>query len=503
MRGCALSVIALSCLIVSARADDMKAAVSAGVLTIKDSPSDDTLKIDQVGLLDPTAFRLTPSAGTTVNGSASAQILAGVTKDVRLMHAGGVDEILIDHATMPRDLLAKVANQSTFELICEGAIIGRDVKVDCKADLFAFNAANNDGAVVKRDVKISAPLTTASFGFLGQLRVLRNLSWKGSPGDDGIGIADIALIGGAVQLDLGGGNDTVGTTVNTHCGKTFKVKGKSGTKQITFGGVHEGAVALDLGASTATVTVGAVAIQGAFQCKVGSGGQLDADFVGATIGQGVDIQSKGTTDTVLFDQAEIGGDARFKLGPGTNIVQISNVSTVGGDLFYFGSSASDDLGFSGSTVFGDAVIQLGSAPAGQEDAVSGILNSFFGDLRITGTGGDHGGGIEDTGCLGEFKLNYGSGANSFVLDGGSFKAVTLIGTSGSDQFIVTGGSTKVHGGITAQLGDGNNTMTVANTTCWGNLGIKAGNGDDVLSVTAVTVFGDSLFDLGGGNNVGP
>lgn len=79
MRGFALSVIALSCLIVSARADDMKAAVSAGVLTIKDSPSDDTLKIDQVGLLDPTAFRLTPSAGTTVNGSASAQILAGVT----------------------------------------------------------------------------------------------------------------------------------------------------------------------------------------------------------------------------------------------------------------------------------------------------------------------------------------------------------------------------------------------------------------------------------------
>ena len=106
-------------------------------------------------------------------------------------------------------------------------------------------------------------------------------------------------------------------------------------------------------------------------------------------------------------------------------------------------------------------------------------------------------------CLGEFRSNLGSGSNSLLVNDGSYKSIVYSGTSGQDAITLTGTEFEVKGDITAQLGDGPNTVSIGNTTCWGNLVVKAGNGDDNATLTSTTVFGSTLFALGGGANVGP
>lgn len=503
MRRFASWTIALSCFGVAARAGDMTAAVNSGVLTITDSSSDDTLQIDQIGLLDPTAVRLTPSAGTTVNGSASAVILTGLTKDVRLNHTGGNDDSILTEMAVPRDLLAKASVMPSFDLVCAGVEVGRDIKVDAKADAFGFGANSVGGAVVKRDVKISAMLSGDATGILGQLRVLRNFTWKGAPGVDTLLFTNIAEVNGFTMLDLGAGNDSVTSTMNTHFAGKFKVKGSGGSKSCALAGTFHDETSFDLGASAGNISITSALVGGPVLCKAAAGGQCNATLTATTIAEGLTVVSKGGNETIVLDAVEMGGDVVCKLGPGDNYLAIDNSTVIHGDLVQAGSAGEDTLSFVFSTVFGDVVLQYGSAPAGESDAFGGVGSTVYGNMRCTGTGGSQSAGLQASTCLGEFRSNLGSGSNSLLVNDGSYKSIVYSGTSGQDAITLTGTELEVKGDITAQLGDGPNTVSIGNTTCWGNLVVKAGNGDDNATLTSTTVFGSTLFALGGGANVGP
>lgn len=497
------SVVAWS-LSTIAGAGDMKAVVKAGVLTITDSAGDDLLAVDQAGIMDPTTFRLTSGPGTTVNGSAVAQTFPGVTKDIRFVHSGGTDEDVISTLTVPRDLIVQAAALDSLELTFVGAVVDRDLKIDSKASVLDIDTTMGGGSIIKRDVKISTAATVGTIADLAPLFVTRNLTWKGGALPDLIELGNSTHVGGTVSLDLGGGSDQVLQDDTVHIGGPMKIKAKTGMKQVTLSGSYHGDVNCDFGAcDSVTATVDAVAISGMLNLKLGSGATHAATISSTSVGGGVDVQSKGDIDSIVLSGAAVGGDARFKLGPGSNTVSVSALSQIGGDLLYFGSAASDDVSLAQSTTYGDVLCQLGPAPAGLDDGFSGHQNSIYGNLRITGTSGMHSGSLEDSGVFGEARISYGSDANGFTFDGGGYKSITMIGTSGPDTFVITGGALVAHHEITVLLGDGNNMLDVANTTCIGNVTVKAGNGDDDVSITSVTVLGDTLVDLGGGTNVGP
>ncbi|MBL8768504.1 MAG: hypothetical protein JNL94_14105, partial [Planctomycetes bacterium] len=348
-----------------AHAGDMKAVVKAGTLTITDSSGDDLLAVDQAGIMDPTTFRLTSGPGTTVNGSALAQTFAGVTKDIRFVHTGGTDEDVISTLTVPRDLIVQAGALDGFDLTFVGAVVDRDLKIDSKADVLGIDTTMGGGSIVKRDVKISTSASVGTIANLAPLFVVRNLSWKGGALPDLIELGNSTHVGGTVSLDLGGGSDQVLQDDTVHIGGTMKIKGKTGMKQVTLSGSYHDDVVCDFGASdSVTATVDAVAISGMLNLRLGSGAIHAATISSTSIGEGVDVQSKGDLDSIVLSGASVGGDARFKLGPGSNAVSVSSLSQIGGDLLYFGSAASDDVSLTQSTAYGDVVCQLGPAPAG-------------------------------------------------------------------------------------------------------------------------------------------
>lgn len=487
----------------TAVAGDMSASLKSGVLTIKDSSADDSFTIDQSGLMT-TNFRITPDPGTTVNGSAVAQLFSGVTKDVKLVFGLGTDHAEIDDVVIERDLLVNTGVGTAASVgIVNGLDVGRDLRVDTKGPTFSLSSSGT-GNIVRRDVKCTLRGTSSNSLAFTPLHVLRNTIIKGASGSDVVVVgANVQLVGN-VTFDSGAGIDTYVDSATTVVGGNLKMTGKAGTKTCVASGKVSGDLITDVGNGDGnTVVCTAPKVGGSIRAKFGTGTNNVLTVSSVTVTEGIECTSKGSVDSVTLVGTSCGGDVRVKLGNGTNAMSMSSNPAIGGDVVFTGGQGIDHVSVNASSVLGDIRANTSSAPVGTPDTYSMLLGSVGGDLVVTGGSGDFVGAIEDVTTVGDARFMLGSGNSSFTVDGGTYHSIRATMGSGNDTFFLTGGTNKVVTDLVLKLGSGANTMPISHSTIGRDLIVETGAGSDSISISTTTIIGATDIDLGGGMNSGP
>lgn len=484
-------------------AGDMKATLKAGVLTVTDSSADDSFTIDQAGL-GSTSFRLTPDPGTTINGSAVAQLFSNVTADVRLKFTEGSDTADLDDLVIARDLAVTSTGGTLVTVaVINGLDVGRDLRVDSKSGQFTLSSTGA-GSIVRRDVKCTLRGLNGNSLIFTPLTVLRNTTVKGSNATDVFVVgANVHLVGN-VTIDFGLGIDTYVDALTTVVGGDFKFKGKGGSKTCVLGGKLSGDVVTDVGNGDGnTIVITAPQIGGSVRAKYGQGTNNVLTVSGPVITGDLECTTKGNADFVTIANITTGGDVRIKLANGANTAILSSNGAIGGDVWLTGGTGADQFNVNASTIHGDVRANLSSVPFGFVDSYSMLLATIGDDVVVKGGAGLQAGAIEDVTVLGEVRLDLGSGDNSYTIDGGTFGSIVATAGSGSDTFVLTGGTINTVADIRILLGSGNNTMPISKTTCGRDLIVTTGNGDDSISIATSTIVGELDIDLGGGMNAGP
>ena len=191
-----------------ASAGDVTVAVNGGKLVVQGSSGDDVITIDQAGLANPKQFRVAPGTATTVNGNASAQVFSGVSGDLVIDLAAGMNLLTLTALHARGDVLLDAGAAGSLNAELLESTVDDDLR------------ASSSGA----DMTVSATTTRID----GDVRV------NGGSGIDQLVFPNLVLVKGDLKLDLGAGVDFVdvaGSIIRGHAA----VQSGPGADTIEFG----------------------------------------------------------------------------------------------------------------------------------------------------------------------------------------------------------------------------------------------------------------------------
>lgn len=365
----------------SAVAGDVIVSVGGGTLKVAATATDDVLTIAG---LDASTVTVTPGVGTTVNGSAAAQMFAGVTSGLKIALGDGADDLDVTGVELPA--VAIKAGRGADEVRISNAVITRKAAIDlgpdnnalelCTAILpkVAIKSGAPDGTFVEAScgafLAINADL--GSVVAIGDADLRGKLSVTMGSGSDAVAVSDVSMDGDA---KIAMGTDSAGVTLCDVlvAGKLSVVMGKpvSGTLStvVCANSFAEGEVALILDDTTVT---------GALKLKASAGND---DFVLVNVSAGKSTLDAGNGNNYLAlsnvtfndtlsaktgkgaDVHELAsllmrGDAKFSLGAGANTLTAAT-STAESDLTVKAGKDADTIDASGVSVVGTRTIDGG------------------------------------------------------------------------------------------------------------------------------------------------
>jgi len=385
------------------------------------------------------------------------------TLSIRLDNQGGTLNVFGGTAT----------NASNFKLDFGGKPIGN------ASGYNVTNAINITGGNGK-DTVAFAPQAAAAYRIPGNLNI--NLG----NGDDTITTKGAFAVNGSANINVGNGTDAINFS-NNAAGDSTTVNGNLTVNMLA-------------GSDTLTATLGSLTVNGF-----------------TTINGGNDVQLNNASATgvgVLLNSLTINSTAGETIA---NSLDMGVKTQLRGNLVFISGSFSDDVAIDGSTILGNATINLG-----QGDNTVNISkttdSTINGSLTvISGNGVDN---IEftnaaDTTVSGSVTLNLGNGGNIVTLDGtgGSLigGALTILAGTGDDAVTIgsAGKLFSINGSASITLGNsitttagGGNELTFASTQIGGNLSYVGGTGADTVTFTDDTVAnvvgGRVSANMGGG-----
>jgi len=370
------------------RAGDVTVTVGGGTLKLKGSAEADDVTIDNRG--GAVGLRVTPGAGTTLNGVAGEQVFGGATGGIKAALGDGADVFVVDDLIVPGALTVATGKGSDrvrviFSIIREKAKIdlgaGNNALEVCDST-FDGSLAAKAGAPVDEIVTAQCPggvssliSPSGSIAILEEVLVSGDLSFKTAKGLDGLGVRRATIVGDA-KIALGGGVNGFGTCDADYRGNlTIAMAGKDeGIASL----VCEGTDFIVQAEGDGAIGIADVSIAGRLKIKTGKGGDgvviIDTSMGSAKIDVGaglnfaaltvsstegnLDVKGGKHADQLQIDGFGAMGDAKLTLGAGDNEL-ITKGSTVAGDLTVKAGNGNDTLHTSGITVGGTRTVKGG------------------------------------------------------------------------------------------------------------------------------------------------
>ncbi len=436
-------VLAFLCLPALASAGDVAAKLKNGSLFITSGAATDDLTVQMIdagtGLV-----RVTPGAGTTVNGAATPQDFAPVTKDVRVELGAGDDHVTVI-GLFPHDIrLHGGDGYQAFEV--KNASAARDIVIE---DSGLWRDVNFDHVGAGRDLVIrvgeQGPLNGSIDLF--NLNVQRKLSITTGTVRGTIFLF-MSEIGGAATVRAAGGAQLDFEMCLLHAGLSTSFRGTTiqSLKRTTVAG------ATTLSArdgATGSFAIDTVTFDGPFKLK------------SSTLGGNTTMASATVNSDFAFDVR----------GPGIwNGVVTS--CTFMNDVRGRGGRGIDGMTIAGSFLGGQTDMRLGAG-----DDVLALVNTTANDVRA----------------------DLGAGNDLFSAGGTtSFSILRARTGSGSDSIGI--GGLSVAGDAEVAAGSGANDIEIKTSAIGGALDVSAGKDHDVIDLTGTTATGGIHVHTGGGND---
>lgn len=300
---------------------------------------------------------------------------------------------------------------------------------------------------------------------------------------------------GAVNLDLGSGNDTVQVASTALFQSAFKLMGGSGDDTVGFaaGASFLKGLSLDLGSGVDLVsTDGLFNVQGKTVFKTGGSadGTTQIAFQTGTLRFDGPVSFQHGSGGYLFSvtaDARFADGFKFSGGSGNDLIDLRDQIQAGGAVLIDFKGGNNELRMDDTSVFqGTSLTVKGGSDS---DVITQLVNQRF----------DFSGAV---------KLQLGGGSNVWNAASGS----TLIAGSlnwasgaGDDNWGFRGDRLQVLGSMALNLGSGTNTVhlqTDSGFSVGGNLDLGAGGGQDWITVDSdgFQILGNLGLKLGGGSN---
>lgn len=365
-----------------------------------------------------------------------------------------------------------------------------------KLDFGGKTIGNASGYNVTNAINITGGNGKDTLAFIPQTagtayRIPGNLNINLGNGDDTITTKGAFAVNGSANINVGNGTDAISLS-NAAATDSTTVNGSLTVNMLA-------------GSDTLTANTGALTVNGF-----------------TTINGGNDVQFKATGATtavtgvsVLLSSVTINSTAGETLA---NSLETAEETQLRGNLVFFSGSFTDSVALDGSTILGNATLNLGQGGSATNQTV--ILSAtnpttINGSLTvISGNGSDFVdfSNAADTTVSGNVTLNLGNGENIVTLDGtgGSLigGALTILGGSGDDSIAIgsPGNLFSINGSVSITLGNSStgNNLTFISTQIGGNLSYVGGTGADTVTFTddavANVVGGRVSANMGGGQD---
>ncbi len=379
---------------------------------------------------------------------------------------------------------------------------------------------------------------------LDALFTVRKVTVNGGDGNNVLTVQN-GQIGGVLSITNGDAPGTCAVTiVNEHLGQDLKIANRSGASAIAL------ASGTRIGGSVSITNGSAGAGSHSFVLSVAeivkgltisnANGASNQTLAHALVGGDVRITNGVGVDTLVFAEANLKKALTVNLGDGDSHVTFAS-ALVGGNVSCGAGAGVDSVNFSSCTVGGSLAVALGAVAStfsaslltvGKACAVSsqggltcggssiGVggalsLHSGVGDLSATlsmltvkGNATFTSQGIANTCTLAmsdiDGKLSYaGAGASVWTLADIRARSMTYAGGDGADTVSLT----RVNlGNLTANLGNGDNSLSLDGSAIVGDASVQAGSGLDTVTIatnsSAISFFGGKTkILLGDGNDV--
>ncbi len=394
-----LGVVAVATLATAARAGDVSVVVKHGDLVLQGHDGAIDASIDQSGLAAG-EFRITPNSGTTVNGAGSAQIVTGVTRDMRVSLPNKTSYLGANAVDVPRDLRVKIGKHNSASFSFTGFIVGRDVRVV------------NDGALEL---------------LLWESDVAGRVTWKGGAGFDDPDFRGLH-VAGPMKISLGAGMSVFRFLDLSQADQSLEVDAGSGEDQFLLG--------------TSTI---------AKDLEIDAGGGTNEFMVDGIVAmRDVRFSGGGGPDTATLTSIDAGRDLRVTLGGGNNSAILTDCS-LDRTLSYSGGNGVDMAHFENVLGADDTRIALGSGG----NILSSTMNFTMRRLTVTAGGGLDTLALQNVTCETDFSALLGGGDNQMTLTT-AFVGGDLLVKAGAGNDTVTATSLTVMGASKYRLGGGMN-----------------------------------------------
>jgi serralysin len=463
-------------------------APATGNLTIKYDPAitgDIEIQVTKAG----TNVTVVPGGTTTINGSGSSVLLAGVAGTVTITMGGGSDSVQVGEDDGSQFIVAAPGTIPHYKNFVVNMGAGND-------NFTAYGLLAANVSIVN--------------GTGDNTTVL-----DGGSSDGGSVIAGTLTITGGGDVDqvsiIGYVVVTKACTINNAAGDNETIFNDDGTNTPAFaktlaitGGVNLDTVTVDVsGAGDGLFVAGAVTLTlGAGETNVFNVDMMTAGSLTFIGGTGDDlINPDGTSDSDFLD---IRKGLTLTMGAGDNEVNLNDVGTRGGNLAYTGSATSDDIDIAGDAeIHGSVTLNVGT---GVND-VDIVYLSVSGALTYTGGLGSDTFTIDDAiDVAGASTFTMGDGENTLDVNSATFDNLTYGGGANTDHVWLSDthvlGITKI-----TTLAAADDVMISAGSDFMGTFTLDMGAGMDTVDIASEagagldsTNFLDAVSILGGTEN---
>ncbi len=480
----------------SVLAGDVTGAVAGGTLTLTAGATDESITIDQVGVANAKEFRVSPGAGTTVNGGATPVIFQNVKKDIVVDLGDGMNSVAVDTIKTPRDLIVKAGAGGSTSAAIAKSTIGDDLTV---TTLGAATTCSASTTSVKGDVKFTGGPAIDVLSLLIPTRVGGDVIFRGNAGADQLNLRS-CFVKGKIDTDGGLDDDTVSIQTST-CNGALNLADPSGTNNysIVLSDIG-GAMKATLGSGTDNLFPNESLFEGPVNVDLGAGTNAFNMFLTHVLGS---VKVKGGSGADHFqtgDTCFIGGNASIALGDGMNSLSMED-SVVAGAVKVTGGSGDDSFTFEEGEVEKDVRVNGTPAAAATQDTLNVDTMAIRGSLRFSSQ--SEGDAIVVRSVIKKnVDVKFFGSMNSITLDRSRVRQLRVSGQGGVDDVIVENESNIIDD-TDLDLGDGNNVVMLLDSVFGDDLKVRTGAGNDTLTFTNAVFGGSQDIDTGSGTDVGP
>lgn len=447
-----------------AHAGNVVSKLSGGTLTLTGDDTANDLTIDQVGV-PADSLRVTPGAGTTVDGNATPQVFAAATGGLKVV-LGTQDDVVLIQGTALAGKLEIKAGAGRDDLVIDTTTIAGAVKVDlgdgpnaltvCTAQLGGkLSVKGGSASPLLPGIEPQCP-SVPDLAFALSANIVRV--------ESSIIVGDLAIIGDE-GLDASYLNAV-------DVGGKFKMTGGPGRAFAAMCDVDvKKDVVFDFDVSTSGVVN--------YQCPLAGGG-------------GTAVQGNG--NAVALASVGIGGKLAVSAGAGG--VAVCDVTTRKDLVLKFADT--------GTTTTAQCLLPpmnllqttggLGSPAVLLQVDVGGNLDAKFAATDFSA----HRFALAFAIITKAWKMAFAAGGAT--IDSTMIRADSLSvkGGDGGDDVAISEGTFAKKGSL--DLADGANLLTIGTTTFGGDLAVKTGDGNDTIDVVGATVGGKKTIKNGGGTD---